>query len=112
MYSNEDYLITLLQESGLVTAKDLLHANNSKKPTETVMEGLIKSGVVSEEDVARTMAVNSGMEFMDLTGYTPPPEMKSIVPEDIARRYKVAPLGFEHGFYRRSPSQTRTISKP
>jgi len=97
MYSNEDYLITLLQESGLVTDKDLLHAQNSKKPTETLMEGLIKGGIVSEEDVARTMAVNSGMEFMDLTGYTPPAEMKVVVPEEIARRYKVAPLGFEHG---------------
>ncbi len=97
MYSNEDYLITLLQESGLVTEKDLHHARQTKKPAETLMEGLIKGGVVSEEDVARTMAVNSGMEFMDLTGYAPPPEMKSVVPEEVARRYQVAPLGFEHG---------------
>jgi type IV pilus assembly protein PilB len=97
MYSNEDYLITLLQESGLVTEKDLQHVYQTRKPNETLMEALIKSGVVSEEDVARTMAVNSGMEFMDLTGYAPPPEMKSIVPEEVARRYQVAPLGFEHG---------------
>ncbi|MDB6072411.1 MAG: type ii/iv secretion system protein, partial [Verrucomicrobiaceae bacterium] len=38
--------------------------------------------------------VNSGMEFMDLHGFVGNPEMKAIVPQEVARRYKVAPLGF------------------
>jgi type IV pilus assembly protein PilB len=97
MYSNEDYLIQLLQESGLITDQDLNHARGTKKPDETMVEGLIKSGVITEENVARAMAVNSGMEFVDLTGFVPPAEIKTAVPEDVARRYKVVPLGYEHG---------------
>jgi len=97
MYSNEDFLLELLQESGLVTDQDLHHARTTKKPAETLIESLVKSSVVSEEDVARTMAVNSGMEFVDLTGYVASPDLKMTVPQEVARRYKVAPLGFEHG---------------
>ncbi|MCE9519693.1 MAG: Flp pilus assembly complex ATPase component TadA, partial [Verrucomicrobia bacterium] len=97
MYSNEDYLIQLLTEAGLVTEKDLQHAKTSKKPTESMVSGLIKAGVVNEEDVARTMAVSSGMEFVDLTGFTPSPEYKVVVPEDVARRFQAVPLGYEHG---------------
>ncbi len=97
MYSNEDYLIQLLTEAGLVTEKDLNHARVSKKPNESMVDGLIKSGIVNEEDVARTMAVSSGMEFVELTGFTPSPEYKTIVPEDVARRFHAVPLGYEHG---------------
>jgi type IV pilus assembly protein PilB len=97
MYSNEDFLLELLREAGMVTEQDLEHVHKTKKPAETLIEGLIKSGVVSEEDVARTMAVNSGMEFVDLTGFAPPADLKMVVPEEAARRYRVVPLGFEHG---------------
>ena len=97
MYSNEDFLLELLQVSGLVTEQDLAHARGTKKPSETLIEGLIKAGVVSEEDVARTMAVNSGMEFIDLVGYAVSPDIKAFVPEDVARRYKIVPVGMEYG---------------
>ncbi|WP_038171844.1 GspE/PulE family protein [Verrucomicrobium sp. BvORR106] len=97
MYSNEDFLLELLRESGMVNEQDLHHARTTKKASETLMEGLIKGGVLSEEDVAQTMAVNSGMEFIDLTGYAVSPDLKNVVPEDVARRYKVVPIGFEHG---------------
>lgn len=97
MYSNEDFLLELLKESGLINAQDIQHAHGLKKPSETLVEALIKNGSVSEEDVARTMAVNSGMEYLDITGYVSPPEMKAVVPEDVARRYMIAPLGYERG---------------
>src|SRR5437762_1672587 len=97
MYSNEDFLLDLLRESGHVTEQDINHARNTKKPAESLIEGLIKAGVVSEEDVARSMAVNSGMEFVDLAGYVPPPDIKLAVPEDVVRRYKVCPLGYDRG---------------
>ncbi len=97
MYSNQDYLLQLLQENGHVSERDLQHAKTTMKSGETLMDSLIKSGVVSEDEVARTMAVNSGMEFMDLAGFTPTADMKNIVPEDVARRYKVVPLGYERG---------------
>jgi type IV pilus assembly protein PilB len=97
MYSNEDFLLELLRESGLVNEQNLTHANKTKKPGESIVEALIKSGSVSEEDVARTMAVNSGMEFVDLTGQAVNADLKNVVSEEVARRYGVIPLNFDQG---------------
>lgn len=97
MYSNEEFLLELLTESGQVNSQHLEHARKTKKPNETIVEALIKSGSVSQEDVARTMAFNSGMEFVDLAGQVVSHELAAIVNKDVARRYKVVPLGYEGG---------------
>ncbi len=96
MYSNEDFLIELLKEAGHINDQDIHHARGLKKPNETLIDSLIKSGAISEDDVAKTMAVNSGMEFVDISGYVAPQELKNVVPEAVARRYNVVPLGYEH----------------
>ena len=93
MYSNEEYLLTLLQEAGLIGDKEIATAKGMKKANESIVEALIKTGTVSDEQVSQTLAVNSGMEFVDLHGYVTSPEFKTVVSEDIARRYKIAPLG-------------------
>jgi type IV pilus assembly protein PilB len=93
MYSNEEYLIQLLEESGLISGSDLQTVKTKKKPSETVLEGLIKTGVVSDEQVAQTVAVNSGMEYVDLHGFGATPELKGLVPQEVAKRYKIAPIG-------------------
>jgi type IV pilus assembly protein PilB len=97
MYSNEEFLLELLRESGQVTEQSISHATKTKKPGETLVEALVKSGSVSQEDVARTMAVNSGMEFIDLTGMAVNPELKNVVAVDVAQRYCVVPLNFDQG---------------
>jgi type IV pilus assembly protein PilB len=93
MYSNEEYLLTLLQESGLVGDREMATAKGLRKGKETIIEALIRSGVVSDEQVAQTVAANSGMDFVDLLGFTVHPELKTMISEDIARRYKIVPLG-------------------
>ena len=93
MYSNEEYLLELVTEAGLITEQDLQKVKGAKKPTETTLEALIKTGVISDEQVAQTVAVNSGMEYVDLHGYAATPAMKDLVPQEVAMRYKIAPLG-------------------
>ena len=93
MYSNEKYLLELLQESGLLVERDIQGVAASKKPGESVLETLIKTGIVSDEQVAQTVAVNSGMEYIELQGFAPPPSLKGLVPVEVAIRYKVAPIG-------------------
>ena len=93
MYSNEEYLLELLQESGLLEERDIAQAQSNKKPNDSTLEFLIKSGTISDEQVAQSVAVNSGMEYVDLHGYTPHPGMKELISVDIALKYKVAPLG-------------------
>ena len=93
MYQNETYVLELLQEAGLLTERDIQGVTATKKPGESVIELLIKTGAISDEQVAQNVAVNSGMEYVDLNGYEPHPGLKSLVPLEVATRYKVAPLG-------------------
>jgi type IV pilus assembly protein PilB len=96
-YSNEEYLIELLLEAGALDERAVQTARGTKKPNESVIDTLIKTGVVSDEQIAQNVAVNSGMEYVDLTGYTVTPEMKDMIPLEVALRYKVAPLGVDRG---------------
>ena len=93
MYSNEAYLLEQLQESGLLTERDIQQAKTGLKPGESVVAALIKSATVSDEQIARTVAVSSGMEYVDLNGYEAHPGLKSLVPLEVALKYKIAPLG-------------------
>ncbi len=93
MYSNEDFLIELLTEAGYVSAQDLQQAKINKKGLETPLETLIKTGVVSDEQLAQLVASNSGMEYVDLHGFTVNPAMKALVPVETAIKYKIAPIG-------------------
>ena len=68
-YSNEEYLIELLLEAGALDERAVQTARGTKKPNESVIDTLIKTGVVSDEQIAQNVAVNSGMEYVDLTGY-------------------------------------------
>ncbi|MGI8604208.1 MAG: GspE/PulE family protein [Verrucomicrobiales bacterium] len=97
MFSNEDYLVQLLREAGLVNETDLAAARAAKGPRQTILEYLLHEYIVKEDDLARTMAVNSGMEFVDLAAVTPTPELLDAVPRDVAARYKVVPVGMDYG---------------
>ncbi|HCN28827.1 MAG TPA: type II secretion system protein E, partial [Verrucomicrobiales bacterium] len=106
MYSNEEYLLELLTEAGLVMESDLQKVKTTKKPNESTLEGLIKTGVVSDEQVAQTVAVNSGMEFIDLHGFAASPQLKTLVPMEVARKYKIVPVGMN------GPAMQIAVSDP
>ncbi len=72
MYSNDDYLLELLTESANVSPEEAGEAQASKG-RRTALEYLVETGRVSEELVAQTMAMNSGMEFVDLSSFVPDP---------------------------------------
>ena len=93
MYSNEAYLLEQLQETGLLTQRDVQQAKTGLKPGDSVISALIKSSAITDEQVARTVAVNSGMEYIDLHGFEAHPSLRSLVPQDVALKYKITPLG-------------------
>lgn len=97
MYSNEDFLIELLSEAGYLTPQDLQQAKINKKGQETPLETLIKTGVVSDEQLAQLVASNSGMEYVDLHGFSANPAMAGLVPLETAIKYKLVPIGMNGG---------------
>ncbi|HEX2750980.1 MAG TPA: GspE/PulE family protein [Verrucomicrobiales bacterium] len=93
MYSNDDYLLELLQESGNLSPEDI-HDAQMLRGKRTTLEYLIESGKLSEEIAAQTMAMNSGMEFQDLSGFVPDAATLELVPPEVAVKYHVMPMGF------------------
>ncbi len=93
MYSNEAYLLEQLQESGLLTERDIQQAKGGLKPGESLIEVLIKAGLISDEQIAQMVAVNSGMEYVDLHGFEPHAGLKTLITLEVALKYKIAPLG-------------------
>ena len=95
MYANEDFLLELLEENGTVNTPDLEGARHRKKNNQTVIEVLLESGKVSEEDLARTLAVSSGMDYVDLTRTEIDEAVVQEIDADTARRYKIVPISYK-----------------
>jgi formylglycine-generating enzyme required for sulfatase activity len=93
MISNQEWTIELLQEAKLLSVDDRNAAEASRKNSESVIEALIRTGIISEEQIARTLAVNAAMEYVDLHDFKPPVGLKSLVSHEVALKYNIAPLG-------------------
>lgn len=92
MYSNEDYLLELIIESGLITHDDIASARAQLTGSESVIERLIRENRVTEDQVAQVCAQSSSMEFIDLRSTAISPDMFDHISEDIARRFRVVPV--------------------
>jgi type IV pilus assembly protein PilB len=53
--------------------------------------------MIREEALSQTMAVNAGMEFVDLSELVPTPELLDAMPGEVASKYKAVPVGLDYG---------------
>jgi type II secretion system protein E len=96
MPANDEYVIEILKDVGLISqeqGEDLAGRTGGLHMVET----LIKEGTVSAEDVARTLASQNGMDFVDLSLVTPSPELIYLLSAETARRYKTVPVSEHDG---------------
>lgn len=80
----------LIDEAQLENALALQHAEGGK-----LGQVLVRSLVVTEEDIARTLAEQKGYEFVSLTAYPVDRAAVALIPERLARRRLIVPVGFE-----------------
>ena len=92
MTNNDDFVIEILEDTGLITRQQREEAVASARPGQSAIEVLIAKEFVMREDVLRALAAHSSMEFVDLTHMTIAPEVIEMVPVEVARRYKVIPI--------------------
>jgi hypothetical protein len=72
---NEDYIIEILLDAGLITNPQIERAKVvASRNRSTVIEALIEEGVVTQEDVTRAVAAHSSMDYVDLSQMTITPE--------------------------------------
>ncbi len=96
MALNDDYVVDILLEAGLITKAQVQEARD-KAEGGSVSEALSQLGFVTHEDISRTLAANSGMEFADLTQHTIPPNITGILTPLDARRYQAIPIAERDG---------------
>jgi len=89
---NEEYILEILLETALVTRSQVERARADRRGDETIVQVLIRQGVLTEEDVSKALAAHASMDFVDLNGLAVPPEVINEVPKDVAKRFNVIPV--------------------
>ena len=92
VFSNEDYLADLLAEAGLVSADQVNYARSSLSGRETLVEHLLATTNLSQEDVAHTLAANAGIPFVRLADFSYDLELTQTITDEVAKRYQVIPV--------------------
>ena len=96
MAGETEHIGALLLEEGLLTRRDLERAAevqaDSGMPLTRV---LVTEGIVAESDLVRALAGHIGLEYVNLSEVTIDPAAAALLPESLARRYMVIPIGFE-----------------
>jgi len=91
--SNDDYILEILENVGLVSREQAIAARQiATQEDEPVMAVLAREGVVAKLDMLKALAGQVGMETISLTGLDIPREVLDMVPGEVAQRYKVVPV--------------------
>ncbi len=96
MFSNEDFILPLLTEAGLVS-EHVVNAARQSSGTQSVIEKLLKAGHVSEEEIAGVLASSNALAYYDLANNSIPPEVANSITDEVARRYRAVPV-YDDGY--------------
>jgi type IV pilus assembly protein PilB len=91
---NEDYVLRVLQDVGLVTRLQIEKARARLNGTNNVVDLLVSDGIVSDTDVSRALAAQAQMDWIDISSMVIPPEVIKQIRAEDARRFKVIPIAF------------------
>ncbi|HVF12132.1 MAG TPA: ATPase, T2SS/T4P/T4SS family [Actinomycetota bacterium] len=88
----------LILEEGLIGQDKLDEAqDDSKRLGKTLGRVLIEKGYITEANLIALLAKQIGLQFVDLTETQVDPSAAGLITENLAKRYKALPIGFEDG---------------
>ena len=99
-FSNNDFVINLLEESGAVTSSQIReareHARQAKREI-SVIQVLLSNAIVDEVSVGKLIAESACIPFVDLLEYGElQEEVVCSVAMDVARRYNAMPIAISN----------------
>jgi type IV pilus assembly protein PilB len=94
LQANDDYVLKVLEEIGLVSRKQIAQARAKLNGAPSVVDVLVRDGVVSADDISRSLAAQAQMHWIDLSAVVIPPAIISQISAADARRFKVIPVTF------------------
>src|SRR5439155_9619754 len=93
MPAQDEYIVNLLLDVGLINHEDVLKAKElTKLGGIGLVDALVKNGKVTPMDVQKTLASQFGLDTINLAEYRVPDDVLALVPRHIARRYKIVPV--------------------
>ncbi|MBV9009729.1 MAG: type II/IV secretion system protein [Verrucomicrobia bacterium] len=93
MQPNDDYLLSVLEDVGLISRRQIDHARSKLNGAASVVDVLVRDGVVSSDDISRSLAAQAQMQWIDLSAVIIPPEVIAQISAADAARFKVVPVG-------------------
>ena len=82
MPAQDEFVIEILRDVGLVSHEQILQAKESAETNKSgVVDALIDSGVVTERDVTKALANQFGLEMISLADYRVPDEVIACMPQ-------------------------------
>ena len=88
----------ILIEQGLITQDQLEKAlEEHRSSPKSLGRVLIDMGLIREPDLVRALSEQVGLEFVDLTEYSVEAMAVSLLPEQLARRYRALPIAERDG---------------
>ncbi|MDK9719384.1 MAG: GspE/PulE family protein [Trichlorobacter sp.] len=88
----------LLLSQGVLTQKQLQIALEQQQVTGAILgDLLIRLGFITAPEFARTIAVQSGLEYLDLSEFEPEEEALRLIPKETAEKIGVIPLALVDG---------------
>ena len=86
----------VLVDEGLITTDQLAKASEEQERVgRSLGRVLIDLGLVNEPDLVAVLARQIGLQFVDLAEYQIDPTAAALLSEQVARRYRALPIGFE-----------------
>ncbi len=92
MFSNEDYIAELLTEAGMVSVEEITQARRALSGGETIIEHLLAHTSLTQDNLAKTLALNAGIPFIRLSSVDFDPLIIESISDEIAKRYRVIPV--------------------
>ena len=86
----------LFMKKGLVTPEQLQSALEKQRQLggqKQIGDLLVSMGVITERDRTAVLGEHWGVEYADLVNEPPDPQATGLISQDLARRYKVIPVG-------------------
>ncbi|MEO8439991.1 MAG: ATPase, T2SS/T4P/T4SS family, partial [Spartobacteria bacterium] len=95
---NEEFVLDLLRDVGLVTRGQIEEARGERNGSTSIIERLVRQGLVTADDISRTVAAQAQMSWVDLGEIIVPQEVIDEIKPQDARRFKMIPIARnEHG---------------
>jgi len=94
VHDNENHVLKILEEAGLVSARQIDHARARLNGSDNVIDHLVRGGVVSADDISRSLAAQAQMHWVDVATVNIPPDVIRQISAADARRFKVLPVTF------------------